>query len=186
MTSRESLHGPDERGRFGDGAEPAFGGRFMPEALIAELELLTKVWQEATTDPAFTAEFDRMLHEYAGVPSPLYDATRLSAEAGARGAGYVALRLPMEIKDLFREWLETDHPNRAARVMSLVRQMRGGRDYDSQWGKRMVGEGPIAEMMAKRFAAARRRYGLGGRLPPLDLTQFRQPPKAGDQIDLFG
>ncbi len=109
-----------------------------------------------------------------------------SAAAGARGAGYVALRLPLEIKDLFREWLETDHPDRARRVMSLVRQMRGGKDYDAQWGKRMKGDGPIADLMAKRFAAARRRYGLDFRFDGLDLTQFRPPPRAGDQIDLFG
>jgi DNA repair photolyase len=109
-----------------------------------------------------------------------------SAEAGARGAGYVALRLPLEIKDLFREWLESDHPDRASRVMSLVRQMRRGKDYDSQWGSRMTGEGPIADLMAKRFAAAKKRYGLGLRFEGLDMTRFRVPPKAGDQIDLFG
>jgi len=109
-----------------------------------------------------------------------------SAAAGARGAGYVALRLPLEIKDLFREWLETDHPDRAGRVMSLVRQMRGGKDYDSQWGKRMRGEGPIADLLSKRFAAAKKRYGLEFRFEGMDLTQFRVPPKAGDQIDLFG
>ncbi|RAK61377.1 radical SAM protein [Phenylobacterium hankyongense] len=109
-----------------------------------------------------------------------------SAQAGARGAGYVALRLPLEIKDLFREWLESDHPDRASRVMSLVRQMRGGKDYDAQWGKRMKGEGPIADLMSQRFAAAKRRYGLDFRFDGLDLTRFRPPPKAGDQIDLFG
>ncbi|MDB5466973.1 MAG: nitrogenase cofactor biosynthesis protein NifB [Phenylobacterium sp.] len=109
-----------------------------------------------------------------------------SAQAGARGAGYVALRLPLEIKDLFREWLESDHPDRASRVMSLVRQMRGGKDYDAQWGKRMKGEGPIADLMSKRFAAAKRRYGLDFRFDGLDLNRFRPPPKAGDQIDLFG
>jgi DNA repair photolyase len=108
-----------------------------------------------------------------------------AAEAGARGAGYVALRLPREIKDLFQEWLATDHPDRAARVMSLVRQMRGGKDYDMEWGKRMRGEGPIAELMSQRFAAAKRRYGLDFRFEGLDLNQFRVPPKAGDQIDLF-
>jgi DNA repair photolyase len=108
-----------------------------------------------------------------------------SAEAGARGAGYVALRLPLEIKDLFREWLESDHPDRASRVMSLVRQMRGGKDYDAQWGKRMKGEGPIADLMSKRFAAAKRRYGLDLRFDGLDLTRFRPPPRTGDQIDLF-
>ena len=71
--------GPDELGRFGD-----FGGRFMPEALIAELDTLTGVWQDAMADPEFTGEFQRMLREYANVPSPLYDATRLSEVAGAR------------------------------------------------------------------------------------------------------
>ena len=109
-----------------------------------------------------------------------------SAAAGAAGAGYVALRLPLEIADLFQEWLATDHPDRAGRVMSLVRQMRGGKTYDSQWGKRMKGEGPIAALTSRRFAAAKARYGLAGKLPPLDLTQFRVPPKPGDQIDLFG
>ena len=109
-----------------------------------------------------------------------------AAEAGARGAGYVALRLPLEIKDLFEEWLATDHPDRASRVMSLIRQIRGGKAYDSQWGKRMKGEGPIAALMSRRFATARKRYGLDQPLPPLDLTQFRVPPKAGDQMQLFG
>jgi DNA repair photolyase len=108
-----------------------------------------------------------------------------SAGAGAKGAGYVALRLPLEIKDLFKEWLATDHPDRAARVMSLIRQIRGGKDYDSQRGKRMKGEGPIAALMSRRFATARKRYGLDGKLPPLDLTRFRVPPKAGDQLGLF-
>jgi DNA repair photolyase len=109
-----------------------------------------------------------------------------AAEAGACGAGYVALRLPMEIKDLFKEWLATDHPDRAGRVMSLVRQMRGGKDYDSQWGKRMKGEGPLAALMSRRFAAAKKRYALDAALAPLDFSQFRIPPKAGDQMQLFG
>jgi DNA repair photolyase len=109
-----------------------------------------------------------------------------AAEAGAKGAGYVALRLPLEIKDLFREWLASDHPDRASRVMSLVRQMRGGKDYDSQWGQRMKGEGPIAALMSRRFATAKKRYGLEFRFDGLDLTRFRVPPKAGDQIDMFG
>ncbi|HWA59729.1 MAG TPA: PA0069 family radical SAM protein [Caulobacteraceae bacterium] len=109
-----------------------------------------------------------------------------AAEAGASGAGYVVLRLPLEIKDLFREWLEEARPDRAARVMSLVRQMRGGRDYDPQWGKRMKGEGPIADVIRQRFAIARRRFGLDRERPDLDLSRFRVPPKAGDQLDLFG
>ncbi|WP_374655005.1 PA0069 family radical SAM protein [Phenylobacterium sp.] len=108
-----------------------------------------------------------------------------AAEAGASGAGYVVLRLPREIKDLFREWLATDHPDRAARVMSLVRQMRGGADYDFEWRTRMRGEGPIAQLLSQRFAAAKKRFGLEARFSGLDLSQFKVPPKAGDQGDLF-
>ncbi|HEY1414837.1 MAG TPA: PA0069 family radical SAM protein [Caulobacteraceae bacterium] len=107
-----------------------------------------------------------------------------AAAAGAVSAGYVVLRLPREIKDLFREWLETDFPDRAAKVMSLVRQMRGGRDYDPEWGRRMKGEGPIAQMLGQRFAIARRRFGLDRTLPPLDVSQFRRPGP-DNQPDLF-
>ena len=74
-----STIGPDEKGRFGD-----FGGRFMPEALMAALDELTAAWREAMADDVFTGEFQRMLREYAGVPSLLYDATKLSERAGAR------------------------------------------------------------------------------------------------------
>jgi DNA repair photolyase len=108
-----------------------------------------------------------------------------AAGAGASGAGYVALRLPLEIKDLFREWLETDHPERARRVMSLVRQMRGGKDYDSQWKSRMKGEGPVGELMATRFKAAKKRYGLDQSWGSLDASRFRVPPQPGGQMDLF-
>jgi DNA repair photolyase len=118
-------------------------------------------------------------HELEGV-------LQRAAEAGAFSAGYVALRLPLEIKDLFREWLAANVPDRASRVMSLVRQMRGGRDYDAQWGQRMKGEGPIADVIAQRIKIARRRFGLDRSLPPLDLSQFKVPPKPGDQGDLFG
>ena len=109
-----------------------------------------------------------------------------ASDAGAIGAGYVALRLPLEIKDLFQQWLMTDHPDRAARVMSLVRQMRGGKDYDADWRQRMKGQGPVADLMSQRFRAAKRRYGLDRPLPPLDLSGFAIPPRAGDQGDLFG
>ena len=118
-------------------------------------------------------------HELEGV-------LQRAAEAGARGAGYVVLRLPLEIRDLFREWLESDHPDRARRVMSLVRQMRGGKDYDAQWGSRMRGQGPIADLLSARFKAARARYGLDQPWPAMDVSRFRVPPRAGDQIDLFG
>ena len=109
-----------------------------------------------------------------------------AAQAGAVNGGYVALRLPREIKDLFQEWLAAAVPDRARRVMSLVRQMRGGRDYDPEWGKRMKGDGPLAEMLGRRFAIAKRRFGLDRPIAPLDLSQFRRPSASDDQPDLFG
>jgi len=107
-----------------------------------------------------------------------------SARAGASAAGYVVLRMPHEIKDLFREWLHAHFPDRAARVIAIVRQMRGGRDYDAEWGKRQRGEGPYARLIADRFARATRRLGLDKPRLPLDHTQFRRPFSAG-QLDLF-
>jgi len=108
-----------------------------------------------------------------------------AAEAGAVSAGYVALRLPLEIKELFEEWLQADHPDRARRVMSLVRQMRGGAAYQSEWGKRMTGEGPVADAMRQRFQLARKRFGLDAPMPPLDLSQFIRPAGGADQLQLF-
>ncbi|HRD47317.1 MAG TPA: PA0069 family radical SAM protein [Caulobacter sp.] len=108
-----------------------------------------------------------------------------SADAGATGAGYVLVRLPLEISELFQQWLATDHPDRAARVMSLIRQTRGGKDYVSQWGERQRGAGPVADLVARRFAAARARYGLDSPRRTFDLDQFRVPPKPGDQMSLF-
>jgi len=107
-----------------------------------------------------------------------------AAEAGAQGAGYILLRLPLEVAGLFEEWLEAHYPQRAAHVMSLVRQCRGGRDYDPRWGRRMTGEGPFAELLRRRFEVACRRYGLdasAGR--PLDASRFRPP--GGEQLALL-
>jgi DNA repair photolyase len=109
-----------------------------------------------------------------------------AARAGATGAGYVVLRLPLEIKDLFRDWLERYFPDRAVRVMNIVRDMRGGRDYDPEWGKRQKGEGPYAKLIAARFETACRRLGFDKPRLPLDHTQFRRPIEAGGQQDLFG
>jgi DNA repair photolyase len=105
--------------------------------------------------------------------------------AGASTAMYVTLRLPLEIKDLFREWLSEARPDRAARVMSLVRQTRGGRDYDPDWAQRMKGSGPVADLIAARFKAAVKRLGLDGPRHELDVTRFRVPPDLRPQMDLF-
>ncbi|HAD85146.1 MAG TPA: radical SAM protein [Brevundimonas sp.] len=106
-------------------------------------------------------------------------------KAGATSAMYVTLRLPLEIKDLFREWLADARPDRAARVMSLIRQTRGGKDYDPDWSQRMKGTGPVAELIAARFKAAVKRYGLDGPRHTLDVTQFCIPADARPQLDLF-
>jgi len=105
--------------------------------------------------------------------------------AGARGAGYVLLRLPLEIKDLFREWLEANVPDRAKHVMSLVRSVRGGKDYDSNWNTRMRGTGPYAEMLARRFHLAVKRLGLNTDHRPLDVSQFKRPAHVGEQLALL-
>ena len=109
-----------------------------------------------------------------------------AAKAGASTAMYGTLRLPLEIKDLFRQWLADARPDRAARVMSLVRQTRGGKDYDPDWSQRMKGTGPVADLIAARFKAAVKRYGLDGPRHELDVTKFRVPADARPQLELFG
>jgi DNA repair photolyase len=119
-------------------------------------------------------------------------------DAGAVGAHYVVLRLPFEVNPLFQQWLEAHFPERAQRVMNRVREMRGGKDYDSDFSKRMHGEGVWADLIRQRFTKTVERLGLGklgGRFERLDTSQFRRPlvvPKAARQgiaavaqMDLF-
>ena len=108
-----------------------------------------------------------------------------AAAAGARWAGYVLLRLPYEIKDLFREWLAEHYPDRAAHVMSLIRNMRGGRDNDPRFGTRMRGTGPYALLLSNRFRLACRRLGLNSEpRTPLATALFRPPGPPGAQLHL--
>jgi len=113
----------------------------------------------------------------------------MSARAGASRAGYVLLRLPLEIHDMFEAWLQEHHPDRAARVLALVRETRGGRAYDSRFGIRQTGTGPYAELLAQRFKVALRRFGLDGRSrmgeATLDCSQFRAPQEAPRQLALL-
>jgi DNA repair photolyase len=104
-----------------------------------------------------------------------------AAEAGAQSASYALLRLPHEVKDLFREWLAQRYPLKAEHVMSLVQQARSGRDYDSRFGKRMTGEGQYAGLIAQRFALAKRRFGLTADRAALDQGLFRVPAAGGQQ-----
>jgi DNA repair photolyase len=108
-----------------------------------------------------------------------------AAAAGARRAGYVMLRLPHELKILFREWLQTHYPERAAHVMSIVRSMRGGQDNDPRFGSRMRGTGPFAQLLRQRFQLACVRNGLArGVAPPLPTALFRRPPANSGQMEL--
>lgn len=110
-----------------------------------------------------------------------------AAAHGARAATWVMLRLPREVKDLFHDWLLHHYPLRAEHVMSLVRQVRGGRDNDPKFGSRMRGEGQFADLIERRFRLACKRLGLNEeRSLHLDTTRFRPPGAAGGQLDLFG
>lgn len=109
-----------------------------------------------------------------------------AAEAGARMAGYTVLRLPWQLKTLFREWLDLHAPDRADHVMSLVRQMRGGRDYDSDFRTRMRGTGPFADLLRRRFEIACRRHHFNRtRELHLDCTRFQPPRPPSAQGELF-
>jgi len=112
----------------------------------------------------------------------------MSARAGASRAGYVILRLPLEIRGMFEAWLHQHHPERAARVLALVREVRGGTMYDSRFGARQTGTGAYAELLAQRFRLALRRYGLDGRGNmgrALDSSQFRAPGVGARQLELL-
>lgn len=110
--------------------------------------------------------------------------------AGAREAGYVLLRLPHELKDLARDWLIEHYPDRLERVLSLVRDTRGGKEYDAAWGERQTGKGPYAWMIGRRFETAARRLGLNARRTRLRTDLFEPAPRPGrraaaDQLSLF-
>lgn len=107
------------------------------------------------------------------------------AGAGALAASSIVLRLPREVSPLFRDWLGAHVPDRAARVMGRVSELHGGRDYDPEWGRRMRGVGPWADLVRARFDLAVRRHGLDRKLPPLRTDMFQLPFVRGDQLSLF-
>lgn len=106
-------------------------------------------------------------------------------DAGAREAGYVLLRLPLEIKTLFREWLETEFPDRAARVINILRSMHGGRDYRAEFGLRQRGSGPYASQIAARFKLALKRLRFNEQRQPLRIDLFLRPVPVGGQLRLL-
>ncbi len=159
---------------------------------------LARSMEPRASTPARRLEAIRRLSE-AGVPAQVMVApivpglndheieAILSAArgSGAREAGYVMLRLPLELKDIFREWLATDHPDRAQRVLHLLQSMHGGRDYTSEFGLRQKGAGPYAQQIAMRFRLALQRLGLNQRRLALRTDLFRPPAGRGRQLSLF-
>ena len=159
---------------------------------------LARAMEPRAATPARRLETLRLLSE-AGVPTtvmvaPIIPALNESeierildaaAAAGVREAGYVLLRLPLEVRDIFKEFLERDYPDRAKHVLSIIRSMRGGKDYDSAWGKRMRGDGPYAWQIGRRFEMAARRLGLNREKLRLRTDLFTAPGSA-QQLDLFG
>jgi DNA repair photolyase len=109
----------------------------------------------------------------------------VARNAGAVAASWIMLRLPGEVALLFRDWLAQRLPLRAAKVMARVREVHGGRDYDPAWGRRMRGEGVLADLIDRRFQVAVARLGLDRAVPPLRTDLFAVPPKPGDQLCLF-
>jgi DNA repair photolyase len=108
-----------------------------------------------------------------------------AAALGVKGAGYVLLRLPLEVRDLFKEWLMANFPDRYRHVFKLIRETRGGKDYDAAWSKRMTGGGPYAWMIGRRFEVACERLGLNAGKARLTTEHFVPPRKPSEQLSLF-
>jgi DNA repair photolyase len=159
---------------------------------------LARTMEPRASTPQRRLEALRMLSE-AGIPTTVMVAPVIpalndseierildaAAHAGVREASYVLLRLPLEVRDLFREWLMANYPDRYRHVFTLIRDMRNGRDYDSQWGTRMKGVGPMAWMIGRRFEIACEKLGLNKRRLRLTTDHFAKPQRSGQQLSLF-
>ncbi|MEH6726669.1 MAG: radical SAM protein, partial [Hyphomicrobiales bacterium] len=159
---------------------------------------LSRAMEPRAASPAKRLEALQALHD-AGIPTTMMVAPIIPGlndseierilEAGkAVGidqAGYVMLRLPLEVRDIFREWLLAHYPDRYRHVMSLVKSMRDGKDYDATWGRRMRGSGPYAWMVGRRFEKACQRLKIGTKRVELRTDLFTPPAKLDDQMSLF-
>jgi DNA repair photolyase len=160
--------------------------------------MLARVMEPRASTPTKRLETIRQLSE-AGIPASVMVAPILpgltdseierildaARAAGARDAGYVILRLPLEVAPIFKDWLLRHYPDRYRHVMSLVRSMRDGKDYDSEWSKRMRGTGPYAWQIGRRFEIATRKLGLNSEKTKLRNDLFRAPARQGEQLRLF-
>jgi DNA repair photolyase len=159
---------------------------------------LARTMEPRAATPAKRLEALRQLSE-AGVPTTVMVAPIIpalndaeierildaAAHAGVKEASYVLLRLPLEVRDLFREWLLANYPDRYRHIFTLIRDMRGGRDYDSQWGARMKGTGPMAWLIGRRFEIACNKIGMNKRKTRLTTDHFVRPVGGGQQLGLF-
>lgn len=159
---------------------------------------LARTMEPRATTPERRLDAIRQLSE-AGIPVSVLAAPIIPAindheieailaaarQAGAREAGYVLLRLPLEVRDVFTQWLLTNFPDKARHVLSLVRSTRGGKDYDSRFGLRQIGDGPMAWLIGRRFEMAAERLGFTKRRFKLDTAQFRRPAANVAQLSLF-
>ena len=159
---------------------------------------LSRKMEPRAFSPARRLEAIRLLSE-AGIPTAIFASPMIPAindmelerildagkAQGAISAQMILLRLPGEVRDVFREWLLRHFPDRVRHVLSLVRDTRGGRDNDPRFGSRMTGEGPYATLLRQRFEKARERYGLDAKLPPLRADLFEAPVVESPQMSLF-
>lgn len=160
--------------------------------------ILSRKMEPRASTPAKRLEALRLLSE-AGIPTTVMAAPMIpaindielerildaAAAQGVRSAGMVLLRLPSEVRDVFREWLLRHYPDRVRHVLSLVRDTRDGKDYDAAWGKRMTGEGPYAVLLQQRFEKACERYGLNQAKTVLRTDLFAPPRAEERQLSLF-
>jgi DNA repair photolyase len=159
---------------------------------------LARIMEPRAATPARRLEAIRQLSD-AGIPASVMVAPVIPAindmeierildaakAAGAKEAGYVLLRLPLEVRDLFREWVMENFPDRYRHVFKLIRDTRGGKEYDAKWGERMTGSGPIAWMIGRRFEAACERLGLNKRKLKMTTEHFAPTIKRPQQLALF-
>jgi DNA repair photolyase len=159
---------------------------------------LARTMEPRAATPARRLETLRQLSD-AGIPTTVMVAPLIPAlndmelerildaaqAAGVKEAGYVLLRLPLEVRDLFREWLMANYPDRFRHVTKLIRDMRGGKDYDSKWNTRMTGTGPYAWMIGRRFEVACEKLGLNVTRTVLTTRHFKKPQADTAQLSLF-
>ncbi len=162
--------------------DPELARRMEPRAAtpMRRLETLRRLAQAGVPTTVMVAPIIPALND-----SEIERILDSAAAAGVKEAGYVLLRLPLEVRDLFKEWLIANYPDRANHVFKLVRDMRGGKDYDSEWGKRMKGTGPYAWMIGRRFEVACEKLGLNTSRLQLSTEHFKHPKPDDAQMSLF-